>query len=232
LLCRCRFRTGRKRSLPKKGRKRRRLFPRAGRVCRDRDDSNERTRNPAPREGWRSFCAPGACCMASRRRIEKEVVMRRDSQRGEIDVCETATTVIEVGVDVPNATVMVIRACGAVWAGACSSVAWTRGPRWREVVLHFDDGRKFLRTLKSGWRRMVRTPGMVSSWRSSIWSCAVLASFFGRDRRVCPDFRVANLLRRDRKLLELAKVGVGALCAESKRRGELLKSGARCCGSR
>jgi ATP-dependent DNA helicase RecG len=37
---------------------------------------------------------------------EKEVTMRR-FQRGEIDVL-VATTVIEVGVDVPNATVMVI----------------------------------------------------------------------------------------------------------------------------
>src|SRR5262249_2585659 len=37
---------------------------------------------------------------------EKEVVMRR-CQRGEIDVL-IATTVIEVGVDVPNASVMVI----------------------------------------------------------------------------------------------------------------------------
>src|SRR6185369_12356732 len=37
---------------------------------------------------------------------EKEVVMRR-FQRGEIDVL-IATTVIEVGVDVPNASVMVI----------------------------------------------------------------------------------------------------------------------------
>ncbi len=37
---------------------------------------------------------------------EKEIVMRR-FQRGEIDVL-ISTTVIEVGVDVPNATVMVI----------------------------------------------------------------------------------------------------------------------------
>ena len=37
---------------------------------------------------------------------EKEIIMRR-FQRGEIDVL-VATTVIEVGVDVPNATVMVI----------------------------------------------------------------------------------------------------------------------------
>ena len=37
---------------------------------------------------------------------DKEVTMRR-FQRGEIDVL-VATTVIEVGVDVPNATVMVI----------------------------------------------------------------------------------------------------------------------------
>ena len=37
---------------------------------------------------------------------DKEIVMRR-FQRGEIDVL-VATTVIEVGVDVPNATVMVV----------------------------------------------------------------------------------------------------------------------------
>ena len=37
---------------------------------------------------------------------DKEIIMRR-FQRGEIDVL-VATTVVEVGVDVPNATVMVV----------------------------------------------------------------------------------------------------------------------------
>jgi ATP-dependent DNA helicase RecG len=52
---------------------------------------------------------------------EKEVIMRR-FQRGEIDVL-AATTVIEVGVDVPNATVMVVEHASASVSHSCISYA-------------------------------------------------------------------------------------------------------------
>jgi excinuclease UvrABC helicase subunit UvrB len=69
---------------------------------------------------------------------EKEVVMRR-FQRGDIDVL-ISTTVIEVGVDVPNATVMVIE--------HAERFGLARGARRSEVILHSDDGRQAL----SAWR--------------------------------------------------------------------------------
>ena len=71
---------------------------------------------------------------------DKEVAMRR-FQRGDIDVL-IATTVIEVGVDVPNASRDGDRTRGAVWAGADASAARARGT-WRgEELLHPDDGRQ------------------------------------------------------------------------------------------
>ncbi len=48
-----------------------------------------------------------------------------------------ATTVIEVGVDVPNASVMVIESAGEVWIVATASVKGTGWTRGREKFLHF-----------------------------------------------------------------------------------------------
>ncbi len=132
---------------------------------------------------------------------EKEVVMRR-FQRGEIDVL-VATTVIEVGVDVPNASIMVIEHAerfglaqmhqlrGRVGRGAAKSycVLMTCG----QVSPQAEDRLDAMVRTQNGFELaevdlQQRGPG----------------EFFGTKQAGLPDFRVANLLR-DRKLLELAK---------------------------
>jgi ATP-dependent DNA helicase RecG len=132
---------------------------------------------------------------------DKEVTMRR-FQRGEIDVL-VATTVVEVGVDVPNATVMVVEHAerfglaqlhqlrGRVGRGAAKSYCiLITGPKISEL------GEERLNALvrtQDGFELaeldlMQRGPG----------------EFFGTRQAGLPDFRVANLVR-DRLLLELAK---------------------------
>ena len=133
---------------------------------------------------------------------EKEIVMRR-FQRGEIDVL-VATTVIEVGVDVPNATVMVVEHAerfglaqlhqlrGRVGRGAAKSFcSLMTGPRVSPLaeerlnaIVRTQDGFELAELDLT-----MRGPG----------------EFFGTRQAGLPDFRVANLLR-DRKLLELAKM--------------------------
>jgi len=136
---------------------------------------------------------------------EKEVVMRR-FQRGETDVL-IATTVIEVGVDVPNATVMVIEHAerfglaqlhqlrGRVGRGAAKStcILMTGG----KLTAHAEERLEAMVRTQDGFELAeldleLRGPG----------------EFFGTRQAGMPDFRVANLVR-DRKLLELAKVEAG-----------------------
>ena len=133
---------------------------------------------------------------------DKEVIMRRFA-RGEIDVL-VATTVIEVGVDVPNASVMVIEHAerfglaqmhqlrGRVGRGETKSycILVTGGP----VSLQADERLNAMVRTQSGFELAeldleLRGPG----------------EFFGTRQAGMPEFRVADLLR-DRELLELAKV--------------------------
>ena len=68
---------------------------------------------------------------------EKDEVMNAFG-RNEIQVL-VSTTVVEVGIDVPNATVMHDRKCRAFRAGAASSVE-RKGWSWKvSVLLHFHD---------------------------------------------------------------------------------------------
>ena len=133
---------------------------------------------------------------------EKEIIMRR-FQRGEIDVL-VATTVIEVGVDVPNATVMMVEHAerfglaqlhqlrGRVGRGAAKSYCiLMTGPRISPLgeerlnaMVRSQDGFELAELDLS-----MRGPG----------------EFFGTRQAGLPDFRVANLVR-DRQLLELAKL--------------------------
>jgi len=132
---------------------------------------------------------------------DKEVIMRR-FQRGEIDVL-VSTTVIEVGVDVPNATVMVVEHAerfglaqlhqlrGRVGRGAAKSYCiLVTGPRVSPLgeerlnaMVRTQDGFELAELDLS-----IRGPG----------------EFFGTRQAGLPDFRIANLVR-DRQLLELAK---------------------------
>jgi ATP-dependent DNA helicase RecG len=132
---------------------------------------------------------------------DKEVIMRR-FQRGDIDVL-VATTVIEVGVDVPNASVMIVEHAerfglaqlhqlrGRVGRGAAKSYCIlmtgdrisTLGEERLEAMVRTQDGFELAELDLS-----MRGPG----------------EFFGTRQAGLPEFRVANLIR-DRQLLELAK---------------------------
>ena len=133
---------------------------------------------------------------------EKEVTMAR-FHRGEIDVL-VSTTVIEVGVDVANATVMVIdhaerfglaqmhQLRGRVGRGAAKSfcILMTGG----NVTEQADARLNAMVATQDGFALaeldlQQRGPG----------------EFFGTRQTGLPEFRVANLLR-DRATLELAKI--------------------------
>jgi len=136
---------------------------------------------------------------------EKEVTMAR-FHRGEIDVL-VATTVIEVGVDVANASVMVI----------------DHAERFGLAQMHQLRGRVGRGAAKSFCILMTGQPGgnvtpeaearlnaMVATQDGFVLAELDLTQrgpgeFFGTRQTGLPEFRVANLLR-DRASLELAKV--------------------------
>jgi ATP-dependent DNA helicase RecG len=132
---------------------------------------------------------------------EKEHVMR-EFQKGEINVL-VSTTVIEVGVDVANATVMVIEHADRFGLAQLHQLRGRigRGAAKSYCVLMYGG-----KVSEEGQRRldaMVRT--------SDGFQIAELdlelrgpGEFFGTRQAGIPSFRVANLIR-DRQLLEAAK---------------------------
>src|ERR1700704_106700 len=132
---------------------------------------------------------------------EKEHVMR-EFQQGKIEIL-VATTVIEVGVDVPNATVMVIEHAdrfglaqlhqlrGRIGRGAAKSdcvlmrgcQVSEEGERRPDAMVRSNDGFQIAELDLE-----LRGPG----------------EFFGTKQAGIPSFRVANIIR-DRQLLEAAK---------------------------
>jgi ATP-dependent DNA helicase RecG len=141
---------------------------------------------------------------------EKEVVMRR-FQRGEIDVL-IATTVIEVGVDVPNASVMVIEHAERF---GLAQMHQLRGRVGRGAAKSFC-------ILMTGGRvseqAEVRLNAMVATQNG--FELAELdlqqrgpGEFFGTRQAGLPEFRVANLVR-DRTVLELAKAEASRFALE------------------
>ncbi|MGF7180810.1 ATP-dependent DNA helicase RecG [Tunturiibacter psychrotolerans] len=141
---------------------------------------------------------------------DKDVTMRR-FQRGDLDVV-IATTVIEVGVDVPNASVMVIEHAerfglaqmhqlrGRVGRGAAKSycVLMTGGRVSEQAEARLD--------------AMVRTQNGFELAELDLQQRGP-GEFFGTRQAGMPEFRVANLIR-DRALLELAKVEAARFASE------------------
>jgi ATP-dependent DNA helicase RecG len=139
----------------------------------------------------------------------KDQVMRM-FQKGELQIL-VATTVIEVGVDVPNATVMVIEHAerfglaqlhqlrGRIGRGAAKSYCilmtggkvTEEGERRLNAMVDTNDGFQIAELDLE-----LRGPG----------------EFFGTKQAGMPSFRVANLIR-DRQLLELAKREAAAVMA-------------------
>jgi ATP-dependent DNA helicase RecG len=132
---------------------------------------------------------------------KKERVMR-EFQRGEIEIL-VSTTVIEVGVDVPNATVMVIEHAdrfglaqlhqlrGRIGRGAAKSYC---------VLMHGD------KVSEEGQRRLDAMTRTNDGFQIAELDLELRGpgEFFGTKQAGIPSFRVANLIR-DRQLLEAAK---------------------------
>ena len=133
---------------------------------------------------------------------EKEIVMRR-FQRGEIDAL-IATTVVEVGVDVPNATVMVVEHAERFGLAQLHQLRGRVGRGAAKSFCILITGDQVSPTGEERLNAMVRTQDGFELAELDL-TLRGPGEFFGTRQAGLPEFRVANLLR-DRQLLELAKL--------------------------
>jgi ATP-dependent DNA helicase RecG len=132
---------------------------------------------------------------------EKEVIMRR-FQRGEIDVL-VATTVIEVGVDVPNATVMVVEHAERFGLAQLHQLRGRVGRGAAKSYCILVTGKRVSPLAEERLNAMVRTQDGFELAELDL-AMRGPGEFFGTRQAGLPEFRIANLVR-DRQLLELAK---------------------------
>ena len=132
---------------------------------------------------------------------EKEVIMRR-FQRGELDVL-VATTVIEVGVDVPNATVMVVEHAERFGLAQLHQLRGRVGRGSAKSYCILITGERVSEQAEERLDAMVRTQDGFELAELDL-SMRGPGEIFGTRQAGLPEFRVANLVR-DRALLELAK---------------------------
>ncbi len=132
---------------------------------------------------------------------DKEVAMRR-FQRGETDVL-VATTVIEVGVDVPNASVMVIEHAERFGLAQMHQLRGRVGRGSAKSYCVLMTGGKVSDAAEARLDAMVRTQDGFALAEMDLQQRGP-GEFFGTRQAGLPEFRVANLIR-DRDLLELAK---------------------------
>ena len=133
---------------------------------------------------------------------EKDVTMAR-FKRGEIDVL-VATTVIEVGVDVPNATVMVIEHAERFGLAQMHQLRGRVGRGRAKSFCVLLTGERITAEAEARLDAMVRTQDGFALAEFDLAQRGP-GEFFGTRQAGLPDLRVADLAR-DRKLLELAKI--------------------------
>jgi ATP-dependent DNA helicase RecG len=140
---------------------------------------------------------------------DKEIVMRR-FQRGELDVL-VSTTVIEVGVDVPNATVIVIEHAERFGLAQLHQLRGRVGRGSAKSYCILMTGGRVSPEAEQRLDAMVRTQDGFELAELDL-ALRGPGEFFGTRQAGLPDFRVANLVR-DRELLELAKREASAFVA-------------------
>jgi ATP-dependent DNA helicase RecG len=143
---------------------------------------------------------------------EKEIVMRR-FQRGEIDVL-VATTVVEVGVDVTNATVMVVEHAERFGLAQLHQLRGRVGRGADRSYCILITGSRVSPVGEERLNAMVRTQDGFELAELDL-NLRGPGEFFGTRQAGLPDFRVANLLR-DRQLLEVAKMEAARFAAAGK----------------
>ena len=132
---------------------------------------------------------------------DKEVAMRR-FQRGETSVL-IATTVIEVGVDVPNASVIVIEHAERFGLAQMHQLRGRVGRGAAKSYCILMTGGKVSEGAEARLEGMTKTQNGFELAEMDLAQRGP-GEFFGTRQAGLPEFRVANLLR-DRDLLEVAK---------------------------
>ena len=132
---------------------------------------------------------------------EKEIIMQQ-FKRGDIDVL-ISTTVIEVGVDVPNASLMVIEHAERFGMAQMHQLRGRVGRGTAKSFCILMTGGRVSPEAEERLDAMVRTQNGFELAELDLQQRGP-GEFFGTRQAGLPDFRVANLVR-DRRLLELAK---------------------------
>lgn len=132
---------------------------------------------------------------------EKDAIMRKFS-RGEIDVL-VSTTVIEVGVDVPNANLMVVEHAERFGLAQLHQLRGRIGRGSARSFCVLMTGKKVSPEAEQRLDAMLRTTNGFEIAEMDLEQRGP-GEFFGTRQAGMPSFRVANLLR-DRELLEHAK---------------------------
>jgi ATP-dependent DNA helicase RecG len=140
---------------------------------------------------------------------EKDATMAA-FQRGAIDVL-VATTVIEVGVDVPNATVMVVEHAERFGLSQMHQLRGRIGRGAAQSYCVLMTGGKVSPEAEERLAAMVRTQNGFEIAELDL-QLRGPGEFFGTKQAGMPNFRVANLLR-DRDVLELARSEARAVLA-------------------